>query len=135
MIALASTAAAPTRGEIISHLQKKVSASRLTLFLQCRLKFFFRYVAGLTKPKTAALHVGSAVHAVLKAWNKARWKNRQLTLKELHNAFAKAWADVGDDPVRWEPGEEAEEKLREHLPSHCADEDLLRQFQLLDELF
>ena len=32
-------------------------------------------------------------------------------------------------------GEEAEEKLREHLPSHCADEDLLRQFQLLDELF
>jgi putative RecB family exonuclease len=110
MIALASSAPAPTRGEIVSHLQKKISASRLILFLQCRLKFFFRYVVGLSKPKTAALHVGSAVHAVLKAWNKARWKNRHLTLKELHEEFAKAWADVGDEPVRWEQGEEAEEK-------------------------
>ena len=45
--------------ETISHLQKKVSASRLTLFLQCRLKFYFRYVLKLTKPKTAALHFGS----------------------------------------------------------------------------
>jgi ATP-dependent helicase/DNAse subunit B len=67
MIALASSAPVPTRGEIVAHLQKKVSASRLTLFLQCRLKFFFRYVAGIVKAKTAALHVGSAVHAVLKA--------------------------------------------------------------------
>ena len=104
MIAIASSApaAAPTGEEIISHLQKKVSASRLTLFLQCRLKFFFRYVAGITKPKTPALHVGGTVHAVLKAWNKARWKNQPLTLKELHDGFSKAWADVGDDPVKWE---------------------------------
>ena len=116
MIALASSvpssaqAPAPTEQEIIGHLQKKVSASRLSLFLQCRLKFFFRYVAGVVKAKTAALHVGSAVHAVLKAWNKARWKNQPLTLKELHDGFSKAWADVGDEPVRWEQGEEAEEK-------------------------
>jgi ATP-dependent helicase/DNAse subunit B len=52
MIALASpvasSAPAPAGEEIIGQLQKKVSASRLTLFLQCRLKFFFRYVAGLT---------------------------------------------------------------------------------------
>jgi hypothetical protein len=93
MIAIASSAPAPTREEIIGHLQKKVSASRLTLFLQCRLKFFFRYVAGLTKSKTPALHVGGTVHAVLKAWNKARWKNQPLTLKELHDEFTKAWAD------------------------------------------
>ena len=106
MIALASSAAAPvpapTEKEIIGHLQKKVSASRLTLFLQCRLKFFFRYVAGIVKAKTAALHVGGTVHAVLKAWNKARWRNQPLTLKELHDEFSKAWADVGDDPVKWE---------------------------------
>ena len=114
MIALASSVASPvavpTGEEIIRHLQKKVSASRLNLFLQCRLKFFFRYVAGLTKPKIPALHVGTAVHAALKAWNKARWKSQPLTLKDLHDEFSKAWADVGDEPVRWEAGEEAEEK-------------------------
>ena len=109
-VASSGAAPAPTEKEIIGHLQKKVSASRLTLFLQCRLKFFFRYVAGIVKAKTAALHVGSAVHAVLKAWNKARWKNQPLTLKELHDEFSKAWADVGDQSVRWETGEEAEEK-------------------------
>ena len=54
--------------------------------------------------------MGGTVHAVLKAWNKARWKNQPLTLKELHDEFTKAWADVGDEPVCWEPGEEAEEK-------------------------
>lgn len=32
-------------------------------------------------------------------------------------------------------GSEAERLLREHLPGHCADDDLLRQFRLLDELF
>ena len=101
---------APTGVEIIGELQKKVSASRLNLFLQCRLKFFFRYVAGLTKPKSPAFHVGGTVHAVLKAANKARWKNQPLTLKDLHDEYSKAWADVGDEPVQWEPGEEDTEK-------------------------
>jgi len=107
---VASPSAAPTGEEIIGHLQQNVSASRLTLFLQCRLKFFFRYVAGLTKPKTAALHVGGTVHAVLKSWNKARWKSQPLTLKELHDEYSRAWADAGDDPVAWENAAEQNEE-------------------------
>lgn len=58
--------------QIVLKLQQSVSATRLSLYLGCRLRFFFRYVAGLKKPKTPALHVGSTVHRVLKAWNKAR---------------------------------------------------------------
>ena len=108
--AIVSAAPTPTVGQIITHLQKKVSASRLNAFLQCRLKFFFSYVEGIKKPKTAALHVGSAVHSVLKAWNKARWKTQPLTLKQLHDEFTKAWADTEGEPVKWEDGEEAEEK-------------------------
>ena len=46
----------------IADLIQTVSASRLTTFQQCRLKFYFRYVLGLQKPKTPALHVGGAVH-------------------------------------------------------------------------
>jgi len=54
----------PERSEkdIIRSLQEEVSASRLSLFLQCRLKFYFRYVLRLKKPKTASLHVGNSVH-------------------------------------------------------------------------
>ena len=35
----------------VSTLQKTVSASRLNCWLQCRLKFFFRYVLKIAKPK------------------------------------------------------------------------------------
>ncbi len=109
---------------IIRALQDTVSASRLSLFLQCRLKFYFRYVLKLQKPKTASLHLGSAVHVVLKAWNKARWLQQTLTLKEVHATYLNAWADTTEGPVSWEPGEEEADKttgwrlcdtyLREH---------------------
>ena len=109
------TESAPTAeqsaGERVAQLQKTISPSRLSLFLQCRLKFFFRYVAKIEKPKTAALrHVGSAVHAALKAWN--AWLagiKQPLSLKQLHDEYSKAWSEA-DEPVQWEPGEEDDEK-------------------------
>ncbi len=48
---------------------------------------------------------------MLKAWNKSRWRNAPLTLKQLHDEYAKAWADQKDEPVQWEPGEEDAEKI------------------------
>jgi len=120
----------PERSEqdIITALQETVSASRLSLFLQCRLKFYFRYVLKLKKPKTASLHLGNAVHAVLKAWNKARWVQQPLSLKVVHETYQTAWADNTEGSVEWEPGEEEADKttgwrlldtyLREsHLPA------------------
>ncbi|MEQ1858445.1 MAG: PD-(D/E)XK nuclease family protein [Chthoniobacteraceae bacterium] len=100
----------PTEAQIISDLRKTVSPSRLTLFLSCRLKFFFRYVLGLTKPKSAALHVGTCVHAVIKSWNKARWKQQPLTLKQLHDEFSKAWTDEAEEPVQWDEDEKEEDQ-------------------------
>jgi len=100
----------PSEKDIITGLQNTVSASRLSLFLQCRLKFYFRYVLKLKKPKTAALHLGNSVHSALKAWNKARWLNKPLSLKELHDEFSKAWADDSEGSVKWETGEEDDEK-------------------------
>ena len=98
-----------TADDRVRELQQTVSPSRLSLFLQCRLKFFFRYVAQIQKPKTAALHVGSCVHTVLKAWNMARWKQQPLSLKQLHDEFSTAWNEA-EESVEWEPGEEDDEK-------------------------
>jgi len=65
MIALVENgAAAVVEPAPIEKLKKTVSASRLNCWLQCRLKFYFRYVLKTTKPKTAALHYGSVVHLV-----------------------------------------------------------------------
>jgi len=66
--------AQPAKANPVETLQKSVSASRLNTWLQCRLKFYFRYVQQISKPKTPSLHVGSVVHLILQAWNMARWK-------------------------------------------------------------
>ena len=70
-------------GRSPAELLTKVSASRLQTFHQCRLKFFFRYVLALKKPKSPALHVGNAVHFVLQTWNRARWKGEPIGLTIL----------------------------------------------------
>jgi len=109
-LAVAQRREEPSDKETLSGLQNTVSASRLSLFLQCRLKFYYRYVLKLKKPKTPSLHVGNSVHAVLKAWNKARWIQKPLTLKQAHDAYLAAWADNTEGLVQWEPGEEDDEK-------------------------
>lgn len=96
--------------EIISGLQSTVSASRLSLFLSCRLKFFFRYVLELNKAKTPALHVGSSVHSVLKQWSKSRWLGKPLTLKEVHDVFSTSWTDDSEGKTSWESKDEEEEE-------------------------
>ncbi len=102
----------PTEDQIIAKLQQKVSASKLTLFQSCRLKFFFRYVLALRKPKTAALHVGVAVHAVLSDWNRARWRQQSPGLAELHASYREAWRSTQvEEPVAWgNPAVEAEQR-------------------------
>src|SRR3954451_19349227 len=97
--------------DILTGLQQTLSASRLSVFLQCRLKFYFRYVLALPKAKTPSLHVGSSVHSVLKAWNKARWRQQQLSLAEIHKVFLAAWADQTTEPVDWRDEDEEAQKL------------------------
>jgi len=91
----------------IEKLKKTISASRLNCWLQCRLKFFFRYVLKITKPKTAALHFGSVVHLVLQQWNMARWRKQPFEIAKLKQVFEAGWLDQGQ--INWD-GEETEQK-------------------------
>src|SRR5205814_7491871 len=97
MIALAdhrseiTTAAQPDGQRTIAELTKTVSASRLSTWQRCRLQFYFRYVAGIQKAPTPALHIGTTVHTVLQQWNLARWHGRKLELRELREIFSRAW--------------------------------------------
>ena len=69
---------APTTLDVekVQALLHTVSASRLNTFHSCRLKFYFAYVEKLPKRKTAAQHIGSTVHHLLKLWNLARWRRQ-----------------------------------------------------------
>jgi|SRR4029077_1527304 PD-(D/E)XK nuclease superfamily protein len=95
MIALApdpETLAAhpPEEQRTIAELTRTVSASRLSIWQRCRLQFYFRYVAGIQKSPTPALHVGTTVHTALQQWNLARWHGRSLEAQELENIFSRA---------------------------------------------
>jgi putative RecB family exonuclease len=86
----------------IEELTHTVSASRLTLFHQCRLKFFFRYVQAIQKPKDISLFVGGVVHLVLQTWNKCRWRKVQIELKGLKSRFEEHWQKhQEEEPVKW----------------------------------
>lgn len=92
----------------IPGLKKSTSASRLNCWLQCRLKFYFRYVLQITKPKTAALHFGSVVHLVLQQWNMARWRRQPFDISKLRQVFDAGWLDQGS-AINWD-GEEPDQK-------------------------
>ena len=107
MIALVEPSVGSSEPVPISTLQKTVSASRLNCWLQCRLKFFFRYVLKITKPKTGALHYGSVVHLVLQQWNMGRWRKQPFDITKLKQVFDVGWADQGQ--IAWD-GEEPDQK-------------------------
>jgi CRISPR/Cas system-associated exonuclease Cas4 (RecB family) len=92
-------------GRSRAELLATVSASRLSAWLGCRLRFYFRYVAGLRKPNSPARHVGTVVHAVLQQWNLARWRRNPLDAEKVQSVFDKAWAPEEGEPIQWEPDE------------------------------
>ena len=92
----------------IETLQKTVSASRLNCWLGCRLKFYFRYVEQISKPKTPSLHVGSVVHLILQAWNMARWRKQAFELEKFKKLFEEGWKDQATK-INWE-GEEDDQR-------------------------
>jgi CRISPR/Cas system-associated exonuclease Cas4 (RecB family) len=101
-------AAAPpvTKPNPIEALKQTVSASRLNCWLACRLKFFFRYVKKVSKSPTPALHVGTVVHAILQAWNMARWKKQPFRVEQFKGLFDKGWTEQAEQ-IDWEDGESA----------------------------
>ena len=94
-------------------LLAKVSASKLSCWGTCRLRYFFRYVLKLTKPATGALHVGKSVHWALQQWSKARWYGEPLDAESLKPGFDLNWENSQEkEPVAWEIDEERKQRVK-----------------------
>jgi len=96
----------------IEELLATVSASRLNTFHSCRLKFYFNYVLGLARSKTAAQHIGSTVHFTLKLWNLARWRRQIIPDGWLREQFELFWTEDQEGAIAWEDGEQEESKAK-----------------------
>lgn len=90
-------------GRSVEELKSSVSGSRLSTWQQCRLKFYYRYVVAIPKATSPALYVGSCIHAVLQAWNLARWRNQSFDVKRARVLFLQLWkSGQEENPVTWE---------------------------------
>ncbi len=97
----------PTTKDVVDELLETVSATRLLLWQQCRLKFWFRYVLRLKKPPQSAFHVGSVVHVILQAWNLARWRHRSVDVEALKKLFHQNWQEsLEGKKINWKDEEE-----------------------------
>jgi CRISPR/Cas system-associated exonuclease Cas4 (RecB family) len=86
----------------VAELQKTISASRLSLWLQCRLKFYFRYLAQIQRPPTPSMHAGSTVHAVLQSWNMARWCREPFAVERFKALFGSQWIKLQESAhINW----------------------------------
>jgi len=104
---------AKTRVEVLS---EEVSASRLTLWSQCRLKFYFRYVAQIQKPPTSALHVGKTLHGVLQSWSYARWRGDATFKDRVKEVFDQRWVEEQQDGgIDWDGKENKEREVAFNL--------------------
>src|ERR1051326_4011219 len=93
----------------VEELQQTVSASRLGLWQSCRLKFYFKYVLRIQKAATPARHFGKVVHAVLQAWNKARWRKQSFSPDRFKTVFDLGWKENQKEiAINWDGEEEAE---------------------------
>jgi CRISPR/Cas system-associated exonuclease Cas4 (RecB family) len=103
-------AAAPVTSRVRSkeELLTTISASRLGTWLSCRLKFYFRYLAGVPKPPSPAMRVGTVIHAVLQQWSLARWRKAPLKGDMVRTVFDQAWVSAQTaDPLDWQDDEDA----------------------------
>ena len=92
---------------------KYISASRLKCFQTCRLQYYFRYIATLPTTLSPALLVGRIVHAVLQAWNLARWRGEDASVDCMQQVFETRWEEgCDDDSINWKPDQRPKEKVK-----------------------
>lgn len=97
---------------------ESLSASRMASYLRCALKFRFQYVDNLPAPwKSAALALGTTVHATLESFHRGLMEGTPIPAAELVALFRSDWAAAQVDDIRFKEGEDGASlgKLGEEL--------------------
>ncbi len=105
----AKTLVAPAGLDRAAELEKSISASRLNLWLSCKLKFYFRYILQLPKPPSPSMHAGSTVHTVLQQWNLARWRKEPFSVERFKALYGMHWGALQEGiQINWDGEEQIE---------------------------
>jgi len=105
--ATATATAHPSKPFVLNH----VSPTSMKTYFSCSLRFYFEKVQQLPKPVSPSLHLGKAVHAGLRAFHLARWRDGDPSESAVLAAYQTAFVELeqGEGPVEWsEPTERSE---------------------------
>lgn len=102
----------PSPAKVTKDPLEYLSASRLKSFHTCRLQWYFRYIEQLPSKGSPSLLVGKVVHAVLQAWNLARWRGEDSSVERMDLVFEACWIHgCEEEAMIWNStDEEAKEK-------------------------
>ena len=89
-----------------------LSASQISLYLDCSLKYKFHYIDQIPKPfKPSGVFFGKVIHSALEWLNKERQMGNHVTLEKLFKIFETDWfAYKVEETILFKEGE-TEEKL------------------------
>ncbi len=111
---LAPTGKEEGSGAPAAGLLDYLSASRLKLFQECRLKFYFKYVGQIPVPANPALFIGQITHRVLQQWSLNRWRGLSADAEALLPHFQEVWRELQPEDLDWE-GRESESRQKTWL--------------------
>lgn len=97
-----------------------LSASKLSDYLTCPLKYKFRYVLNVPTPPHHALAFGNTIHAVLQDVATAVTSGRQLTVDDALRWYDQRWIGEGYESLDHEQArrESGRATLRSYLAAH-----------------
>ena len=102
----------PSPAKVTKDPLEYLSASRLKSFHTSRVQWHFPYIEQLPSKVSPSLLVGKVVHAVLQAWNLARWRGEESSIERMELVFEACWIHgCEEEAMIWNSAdEEAKEK-------------------------
>jgi DNA helicase-2/ATP-dependent DNA helicase PcrA len=90
---------------------KYVSYSQIETFNTCPLKYYYRYILGLTGAPSHALNFGQTIHRTLRDFHRADFVNKEKTLDDLlklyeHHFIGEGYETIEHKKKRYEEGRE-----------------------------
>ena len=120
-------------------MKKHLSVTQIKTFLQCPLKYFFRYKQGIKVRANSSLTMGKCVHCAIEEYYKKQMKEGKATEEDIKGMFDHAWeTHVGDTDFKKDegPGALKDEGLRlvkkyaEDIAPKVRPKELEKEFEL-----
>ena len=93
-------------------MKKHLSVTQIKMFLQCPLKYYFRYKQGLEVRPNSSLTMGRSVHKAIEGFYKEKIKGKKADIKELFSFFWFEDSKETDFKKEENPGDLKDEGVR-----------------------